>query len=94
VVVLGISLGLGFWHPWSVRLTAEPISIENVPMAGESQVKKVVGKNYVASKNGTKYYLPTCAGVKRIKAENKIWFNTVAEAQARGLTPATNCPGL
>lgn len=49
---------------------------------------------YVASKNGTKYYLPNCSGVKRIAEANKIWFATKADAEARGLTPAANCPGL
>lgn len=49
---------------------------------------------YVASKNGTRYYLPWCSGVKRIKEENKVWFNTREEAVARGLLPAANCPGI
>ncbi len=52
-----------------------------------------VNKNglLVASKNGTRYYYPNCAGVSRIKEENKIWFNSIAEAEARGLTLAANC---
>src|SRR3989344_4297010 len=37
---------------------------------------------YVASKNGTKYYLPSCAGAKRISEANKIWFNSIAAAAA------------
>lgn len=49
---------------------------------------------YVASKNGTRYYLPTCGGVNRIKPENRVWFKTKEEAEAKGLTPASNCPGL
>ncbi len=49
---------------------------------------------YVASKSGTKYYLPSCSGAGRIKEENKVWFETVAEAQAAGYTAAANCPGL
>lgn len=49
---------------------------------------------YVASKNGTKYYLASCSGAKRIKAENKVWFATVQDAEASGRTPASNCPGL
>ncbi len=49
---------------------------------------------YVASKSGTKYYLPSCGGVSRIKEENKIWFATVAEAKVAGYTAAANCPGL
>ena len=49
---------------------------------------------YVASKGGTKYYLPTCASSKRISAQNKIWFDTKAEAEEAGYTPAANCKGL
>lgn len=49
---------------------------------------------YVASKNGTKYYLPNCPGVSRINEANKVWFQTKVQAEARGLTPAANCPGL
>lgn len=48
----------------------------------------------VASKNGTKYYFPWCAGVSKIKEENKVWFDSYASAQAAGLTAATNCPNL
>ncbi len=48
----------------------------------------------VASKNGTKYYFPSCSGVSRIKEENKVWFGSFDEAKAAGLTPASNCPGL
>ncbi len=50
--------------------------------------------SYVASKSGTKYYLPSCSGVSKIKEENKVWFSTVAQAQAAGYTAAANCPGL
>ncbi|HEY4473754.1 MAG TPA: hypothetical protein VI957_01160 [Candidatus Paceibacterota bacterium] len=49
---------------------------------------------YVASKTGSKYHLPWCAGAQSIKEENKIYFATKAEAEARGYTPAANCKGL
>ena len=49
---------------------------------------------YMASKNGTKYYLPTCGSAKRIKPENRIWFATKADAEAAGYGPAANCPGI
>lgn len=49
---------------------------------------------YVASKSGTKYYLPSCSGASRIKEENKVWFATLAQAEAAGYTAAANCPGL
>lgn len=49
---------------------------------------------YVGSKSGTKYHLMTCAGAKRIKEENKVFFATAADAEAAGYSPAANCPGL
>lgn len=45
----------------------------------------------VASKSGTKYHLTTCPGAKQIKTENKIYFATVAAAEASGYAPASNC---
>lgn len=51
-------------------------------------------KQYVGSRSGKKYHLPWCGGAKRIKEENKIWFNSKAEAKAAGYEPAANCPGL
>ncbi|MFZ2167848.1 MAG: hypothetical protein WAV50_03180 [Minisyncoccia bacterium] len=48
----------------------------------------------VASKNGTKYYLPSCSGAGRISEANKIWFASSAAAVAAGYSPAANCKGL
>lgn len=62
--------------------------------AGEGAGARVQVGKYVASKNGTKYYLPTCSGAKRISEANKVWFATAAAAVAEGYTPAANCPGL
>lgn len=62
----------------------------------ESEVVAVpaaTGK-YVASKSGTKYHLPTCSGAKRIKDENKVWFQSKEEAEAAGYEAAANCKGI
>jgi len=48
----------------------------------------------VASKSGTKYHYPWCAGAKQISAKNLITFNSIEEARAAGYTPASNCKGL
>ncbi len=48
----------------------------------------------VASKNGTKYYLPSCSVADRISAANKVWFASPALAVAAGYTPAANCKGI
>lgn len=50
--------------------------------------------NFVASRNGSSYHLPSCPGALNIKEENKIWFRTKEEAAAAGYKPAGNCPGL
>lgn len=52
------------------------------------------GAQYVGSKNGTKYHLPWCSGAKSINEENKVWFATKEEAEAKGYTPAGNCKGI
>ncbi len=49
---------------------------------------------YVASKTGSKYHLPWCAGARTIKPENLIKFATKADAEARGYEPAGNCKGI
>lgn len=57
-------------------------------------IKQKVEKNFVASKNGTKYYFPWCSGVDKIKEENKIWFASKEDAKQKGYTPAKGCKGL
>ena len=49
---------------------------------------------YVGSRGGTTYHLPWCAGAKRIKEENKVWFASKEEAVGKGYKPATNCKGI
>lgn len=68
--------------------TAQTTSVIN------SNTAQSADKTFVASKNGTKYHYPWCAGAQSIKEENKIWFSTTEEAQKAGYSPASNCPGL
>ncbi|MFA6006842.1 MAG: hypothetical protein WC764_03930 [Candidatus Paceibacterota bacterium] len=62
--------------------------------SGPSEPKQGTGGTLVASKGGTKYYYPWCGGANRISTANKIYFASVAEARAKGYTPAANCKGL
>ena len=65
---------------------------EHVPMP---QQKALSGAGrFVGSKSGSAYHYPWCPGALKIKEENKIWFQTKEEAEARGYKPAGNCPGL
>ncbi|MCA9052050.1 MAG: hypothetical protein KDA89_25100, partial [Planctomycetaceae bacterium] len=53
-----------------------------------------IGGKYVASRNGSKYHFPWCAGAQAMSETNKIWFDSVEEARKAGYTPAGNCKGL
>lgn len=77
------------------NLTIEKQS-DSINSQKTKQENKVVKNTslYVASKNGTKYHLPTCSGAKRIKEENKIWFESKQEAEKAGYEPAKNCKGI
>ncbi len=69
----------------------EPIKKEEV-----KQEKKEVhihfdpGK-YVASKKRTVYHLPKCDWVRRIKRENRVWFQSTQEAKRKGYQPHEDC---
>ncbi|HEC32668.1 MAG TPA: hypothetical protein ENI63_00215 [Candidatus Kaiserbacteria bacterium] len=56
--------------------------------------KKDSMENVVASKNGTRYYLPWCSGARRIAKQNLITFSSIKEAKKAGYTKAANCKGL
>lgn len=49
------------------------------------------GGRVVASKNGSRYHYPWCAGASQIKEENKVWYASEDAAQQAGLTKAKNC---
>lgn len=86
---------------WIEQLPEKPLPSTGGPAAAieslksaETAIPVATSGAYLASKNGTKYYLSTCGSAKRIKPENIIWFQTKQEAEAAGYGPAANCPGL
>lgn len=92
------SFGLGYLAGKDVRLGSAG-ALE--PSAGQAPALEAptggVGTGsigIVASKNGTKYYLSSCAGADRISPANKVWFASVTAAAAAGYTPAANCKGI
>ena len=66
----------------------------SVPADTLTTVNSASSGAYVASKTGSKYHLPWCAGARSIKEENKVYFATKEEAEARGYEPAANCKGI
>ena len=91
-----ISYGIGRLNtpqpkePITIQASSQDV-LKNSSVTKEKtkQENKIVKKGglYVASKNGNKYHLPTCSGAKRIKEENKIWFDSKQEAEKAGLFP-------
>lgn len=100
VVLVGIgSFGLGrlsSQQPLSLEASQHKtpiIHMEPAKMVASPTLSQTSG-TYVASKNGSKYYLPSCSGANAIKEGNKIWFDTVEDAIAAGYTAAANCKGI
>ncbi|MBI4065915.1 hypothetical protein HY412_01855 [Candidatus Kaiserbacteria bacterium] len=87
VVASSFSFGLGYL----AGLDASRFGNEllDVPLT----TTETEGK-FVASKSGTKYYLPSCAGAERISDANKVWFVSESLAESAGYTLAANCKGI
>ncbi len=78
-----------------VKVISKPNSTLNIEQTAAVGVGTTVsGETVVASKNGTKYHYPWCAGAKQIAEKNKVIFDSIKNARAAGFTPAANCQGL
>jgi hypothetical protein len=71
----------------------EEIKSTEVSPSNNKETNLATG-NIVASKNGKRYYYPNCGGINRIKPENRIYFETKEQAEAKGLTLASGCKEL
>lgn len=58
---------------------------------GTASPNQVIDRRVVGSKNSDKYHFTWCSGAKRIKEENKVWFEDEAAAQRAGYIKAGNC---
>ncbi|MEK7082374.1 MAG: hypothetical protein AAB915_01720 [Patescibacteria group bacterium] len=89
---------------WQDKMPLEIIEPEQGNEAAVSSASVVQSKpkprpapargKFVGSRSGSAYHYPWCPGAQRIKEENKIWFATKEEAEAKGYKPAGNCPDL
>ena len=102
LLVAVIFFGIGVLYVEYMPVRTMPLSMEMpaqekgiaavVAVTGESIVHKAVSSEkgeYVASKNGSKYYLTTCKST--IKEANKVFFKTKEDAEKAGFTPSTTC---
>jgi hypothetical protein len=90
VSVLG-AFGLG---RLSALIEAKPL-VQVAQAASEAAPRPLqAGGYYVASRNGSVYYFPWCAGAGNIAEANKRWFTSEEAAKAAGYRAAKNCKGL
>ncbi|HXK35286.1 MAG TPA: hypothetical protein VJ103_02180 [Candidatus Paceibacterota bacterium] len=97
VVLIGFgSFGLGRLSVLTERGAKPPVLIEkqSAPSNVLSDLNEGGKGSFVASKNGMKYYLTSCAGANRINEENKIYFDTKESAEAAGYAPSSTCKEL
>jgi hypothetical protein len=95
VLASSASFGLGFLAgseragPSTGSEQGSALSITPSPLVEQSPAASSTG--IVGSKNGTKYYLPGCAGAARISDANKVFFDSASEAEAMGYQLASGC---
>lgn len=95
VVTSSLSFGLGFLAGRDTGQGSEAPQQELSPTTPPADLMTAIQSGQVvASKNGTKYYLPTCSGADRISAANKVWFASATAAVTAGYAPAANCKGI
>lgn len=87
VLASSLSFGLGYLAGLDAGRNND-IQFETSPIVATPMEGQVV-----ASKSGTKYYLPGCAGADRISDANKVWFASASAATKAGYTSAANCSG-
>jgi len=86
VLASSMSFGLGYLAGLEAAGSAPAPAADSLVSSPQAHAGQVV-----ASKNGTKYYLPSCVGADRISDANKVWFVSATAAAAAGYTPAANC---
>ena len=69
------------------------VSIRQAPSA-DKPASIYIGGLIEASRSGSVYYYPWCAGAAKITPAKQVWFADEAAAKRAGYAPAKNCKGL
>ena len=64
---------------------------DTTPAAGAQQETVVTEQNYVASVNSNKYHRLTCDYAQNILEENRVYYETAADAEDAGKQPCSVC---
>jgi hypothetical protein len=91
ILVSLLSFGLGritATQRDGVKINFDKNLVENTAFVG-STLSNVTTDKISASVNGTRYYYSHCKST--VSEKNKIYFDTIAEAEASGYTLAQSC---
>lgn len=100
LVISGIGLSYGIYEREVARggdlRVISTGGIDPSGISSSSSSERTAGQSetsgsYLASRSGKYFYLPKCAGAKRIKEKNRVWFQSKEDATAHGYKPAGNC---
>ena len=97
VLITSISYNLGKINALQktpISITGGKADVYSTSGQKETKIDKkpvILDKRIVASKNSDKYHFTWCSGAKRIKEENKIWFENESAAKSAGYVKAGNC---
>ena len=93
VVFLVACSAFGLGRLSALEAAQPPVSVQMAPTLALPQ-GMYPGGQYVASRTGTVYYYPWCAGGQNIAPDKQLWFATEAAAKAAGYAPAKYCKGM
>lgn len=66
-------------------------SLTTAPRPTSQQSTTAITKNFFASNRGSKYYPVLCSAGKTIKIENRVYFETRAQAETAGYELSSSC---
>lgn len=94
IIVFLVALGsFGLGRLSAIEEVRPPIFITQAAVEAKPR-GMYLGGEIVASRSGSAYYFPWCAGASKIALQNQVWFGSEAAAQKAGYAPAKNCKGL
>lgn len=93
LVLIGLSaFGLGRFSAYEA-VSSSPKML-SASVANTTLPTLFSGGSYVASKTGSVYYFPWCAGAEKILSKNMVSFTSRELAEKAGYRPAKNCKGM
>jgi hypothetical protein len=93
IIFLAAFSSFGLGRLSATESARPPVTVGEAPEEAEPR-GMAVGGLVVASRTGSAYHFPWCAGASQIKPENQVWYSSEEAAKDAGYSPSKNCKGL